>query len=70
MGKSFLGNEITDTSISIPTENFAEYQQLLKARQIIVSLIEENGGISVPLLLTVLGGARASELYRRLKEEK
>lgn len=60
--------EIKDT-VTIATEDFAEYQQLLKARQIIVSLLEENGGISVSLLLTILGGARASELYRKLKEE-
>lgn len=61
--------DVKDT-VTITMEDYSEYCQLLKARQVIVSIIEDNSGISVSLLLTILGGARASELYRKIKEEK
>lgn len=61
--------DVKDT-VTITMEDYSEYCQLLKARQVIVSIIEDNSGISVSLLLTILGGARASELYRKIKEGK
>lgn len=61
--------DVKDT-VTITMEDYSEYCQLLKARQVIVSIIEDNSGISVSLLLTILGGARASELYRKINEGK
>lgn len=58
-----------ETNISIPIEDYCEYCQLLKARQVIVSILEDRGGISVPLLLTIMGGAKAINLYRKLSRE-
>lgn len=59
-----------ETNISIPIEDYAEYCQLLKARQVIVSILEDRGGISVPLLLTILGGAKAINLYKKMNRKE
>lgn len=56
-------------TVDIPVEDFAEYQQLLKARQIIVDKIDNDGGISVLDLLSALGGANAIQMYQRLRKE-
>lgn len=69
MAQGILGNALTDHNITIPVEDFAEYHQLLKARQIIVDKIETDKNISVFDTLSALGGAKACRLLKEYKEE-
>lgn len=55
--------------ISIPKEDFEEYQHLIKGRQVITDLIERDGTISMLTLLSCLGGAKASRLYADIRKE-
>lgn len=66
MAKGLIGNEIPDTAVSIPIEDYQDYIALLKGRQIIVDTIERNGGISVLEVLSALGGAKASKMYANM----
>lgn len=66
MAKSLMGNEIPDTAISIPIEDYQDYIALLKGRQVIVDTIERSGSISVLETLSALGGAKACSMYAKL----
>ena len=68
MAQGIFG-EVSDRTISIPIEDYAEYQQLLKARQVIVDKLEVEESISVLDLLSALGGMRASTLYQKVVSE-
>ena len=69
MAKGFLGNEIPDTAVSVPIEDYQAYAMLIKGRQVIVDTIEREGCISVLEVLSALGGCKALRLYTELMNE-
>lgn len=69
MAQGILGNTMIDHDITISVEDYGEYQQLMKARQVIVDKLEIDGSISAIDLLSVLGGTKGFTLRQRLLNE-
>lgn len=66
MAQGILGNIIEDKFVSIPIEDYDEYKMLLKGRQIIVDTFDRDRSVSALLLLSCLGGEKASRMYAEL----
>lgn len=61
--------QLIDEAVIISIEDYGEYQQLMKARQVIVDKLEIDGSISAIELLSVLGGTKGFTLRQRLLNE-
>lgn len=60
--------EVLDV-VTIPRENYDEYQKLLNARDFICEDINDGRDITIPYLLKRLGGYKASMLYEKFAKE-
>lgn len=62
-----MEHERTDEVITISVDDFIEYHQLLKARDILANTIKKNKSVSLEFLLMVLGGYDCFKLLEEME---